>query len=162
MFHSTVSVYHVCDSHSVVSESLQSLWTVACQAPLFLGFFRQEYWSGLPFPLPGDLPDPGIKLGSPALQADSPPLSHQGSPLLCLMKPCISYSWLLSILSWETFERTWFMGQKEKRRRYQMMLKKLEGPTLPNLRVKFWLIYLFVHSYSPTKGEGVAKDEMVR
>ena len=42
-------------------------WTVACQAPLSIGFFRQEYWSGLPFPSPGDLPDPGIKLKSPAL-----------------------------------------------------------------------------------------------
>ena len=46
-------------------------WTVACQAPLSLGFSRQEYWSGLPFPSLGDLPDPGIKPGSPALQADS-------------------------------------------------------------------------------------------
>ena len=41
-------------------------WTVACQAPLSMGFPRQEYWSGLPFPSPGDLPDPGIKLMSPA------------------------------------------------------------------------------------------------
>ena len=46
-------------------------WTVACQAPLSLGFSRQEYWSGLPFPSPGDLPNPGIEPGSPALQADS-------------------------------------------------------------------------------------------
>ena len=45
-------------------------WTVAHQAPLSVGFSRQEYWSGLPFPSPGDLPDPGIELGSPALQAD--------------------------------------------------------------------------------------------
>ena len=42
-------------------------WTVARQAPLSLGFSRQEYWSGLPFPSPGDLPDPGIKPESPAL-----------------------------------------------------------------------------------------------
>ena len=42
-------------------------WTVAYQAPLSMGFSRQEYWSGLPFPSPGDLPDPGIKPGSPAL-----------------------------------------------------------------------------------------------
>ena len=48
-------------------------WTVACQAPLSLGFSRQEYWSGLPFPFPGDLPDPGIKPRSPALQADHLP-----------------------------------------------------------------------------------------
>ena len=48
-----------------------TLWTVACQAPLSMEFSRQEYWSGLPFPPPGDLPDPGIESGSPALQADS-------------------------------------------------------------------------------------------
>ena len=63
-------------------------WTVARQAPLSMGFPRQEYWSGLPFPSPGDLPDPGIKHASPALQvvptlqADSLPLSHQGSQRL--------------------------------------------------------------------------------
>ena len=41
-----------------------TLWTVACQAPLSMGFSRQEYWSGLPFPSPGDLPNPGIELTS--------------------------------------------------------------------------------------------------
>ena len=46
-------------------------WTVACQAPLFMGFFRQEYWSGLPVPPPGHLPDQGIEPRSHALQADS-------------------------------------------------------------------------------------------
>ena len=46
-------------------------WTVASQAPLSMGFSRQEYWNGLPFLPPGDLPDPGIKPESPALQADS-------------------------------------------------------------------------------------------
>ena len=46
-------------------------WTVANQAPLSMGFSRQEYWSGLPFPSPGDLPDPGIKPRSPALWADA-------------------------------------------------------------------------------------------
>ena len=46
-------------------------WTIACQAPLSLGFSRQEYWSGLPHPSPGDLPDLEIEHGSPALQADS-------------------------------------------------------------------------------------------
>ena len=44
-------------------------WTLACQAPLFVEFSTQEYWSGLPFPSPGDLPDPGMEPGSPALQA---------------------------------------------------------------------------------------------
>jgi len=51
--------------------TLETPWTVACQAPLSMGFSRQEYESGLPFPSPWDLPDPGIELGSPALQADS-------------------------------------------------------------------------------------------
>ena len=53
--------------------TLVTPWTVARQAPLSMGFSRQEYWSGLPFPSPGDLPDPGIEPRSPALQADSLP-----------------------------------------------------------------------------------------
>ena len=55
-------------------------WTVAHQAPLSMGFSRQEYWSGLPFPSPDDLPDPGIEPMSLAWQADSLPLSRLGSP----------------------------------------------------------------------------------
>ena len=58
-------------------------WTVALQAPLSMGFPRQGYWSGWPFPAPGDLPDPGIEPTSPvssALQMDSLPLRHEGSP----------------------------------------------------------------------------------
>ena len=55
-------------------------WTVACQAPPSMGFSRQEYWSGLPFPSPGDLPDPGIEPGSPALQADALPSEPPGKP----------------------------------------------------------------------------------
>src|SRR5574337_392253 len=55
-------------------------WTVACQVPLSMGFSRQEYWSGLPFPSPGDLPNPGIKPRSPELQADSLPAEPQGKP----------------------------------------------------------------------------------
>ena len=57
-------------------------WTVAYQAPLSMGFSKQEYQSGLPFPPPKDLLNPGIKAESPALQADSLPLSHLGSPFL--------------------------------------------------------------------------------
>ena len=55
-------------------------WTVACQAPLSLTFPGQEYWSELPFPPPGDLPDPGKEPGSPALQADSLPTAPPGKP----------------------------------------------------------------------------------
>ena len=60
-----------------------TLWTVADQAPLSVGFSRQEYWRGLPCPPPGDLPNPGIKpasLMSPALQASSLPLVPPGKP----------------------------------------------------------------------------------
>ena len=46
-------------------------WTAACQAPPSMGFSRQEYWSGVPFPSPGDLPNPGIEPRSPTLQADA-------------------------------------------------------------------------------------------
>ena len=55
-------------------------WTVACQAPPSIRFFRQEYWSGLPFPSPGDLPNLGIKPGSPALQADTLLSEPPGKP----------------------------------------------------------------------------------
>ena len=55
--------------HAVVSNSFVTLGTVACQAPLSMGFSRQEHWSGLPSPPPGDLPDPGIKSMSPVVPA---------------------------------------------------------------------------------------------
>ena len=54
-----------------MSSSFATPWTVACQAPLSLGFCRQEYWNGLPFSSPGGLPQPGIEPPSPALQVDS-------------------------------------------------------------------------------------------
>ena len=52
--------------------------TIACQAPLSMEFSKQEYWSGLPFPSPGDILDPGSEPKSPALQADALPSEHQG------------------------------------------------------------------------------------
>ena len=57
-----------------------TLWTITYQAPLSMGFSRQEYRSGLPFPSPGDLPDPGIEPGSPALQADALTSEPPGKP----------------------------------------------------------------------------------
>ena len=71
-----VKLIYVCQSLSRV-RLFATPWTVACQAPLSMEFSKQEYWSGLPFPSPGYLPNPGIKpasLVSPALQADSLPL----------------------------------------------------------------------------------------
>ena len=58
--------------------SLETPWTVACQAPLSMGFSREEYWSVWPFPTPGNLPDPGIKNVSPALQKNSLPSELTG------------------------------------------------------------------------------------
>ena len=72
-----------------MSQAFVTSWTVALQAPLSMGLSRQEYWSGLPYPLPGDLPNPGIEpvsLVAPAVQADSLLLSHQGSLNLSLTK----------------------------------------------------------------------------
>ena len=57
-----------------------TLWTVAHQVPPSMGFSRQEYWSGSPFPSPGDLPDPGIKPKSPTLQADALTSEPPGKP----------------------------------------------------------------------------------
>ena len=65
-------------------------WTVAYQAPLSMGFSRQECWSGLPFPSPGDLPDPEIEPGSPSLQADTllsePPGKLKEPPYITVIK----------------------------------------------------------------------------
>ena len=62
--------YHLASVASLVSDTFVTPWTVAHQAPLSTGFPRQEYWSGLPFPPPGDLPDPGIEPTSPILSAE--------------------------------------------------------------------------------------------
>ena len=58
-------------------------WTVAYQASLSMGFSRQEYWSELPFPSPGDLPDPGIEPGSPASEADALTSEPSGKLPIC-------------------------------------------------------------------------------
>ena len=76
-----------------MSNSFATPWTIACQAPLSMGFPRQEYWSGLPFPSPGDLPNPGIKPMSPTL-ADgfftAEPRGKEESKQLFLL-PCSFY-----------------------------------------------------------------------
>ena len=76
-------------SRSVVSNSFATPWTVAHEAPLSMGFSRQEYWSGLPFLPPGDLPDPGIESMSPALQVNSLPVEPPGKP------PCNFHIYLI-------------------------------------------------------------------
>ena len=79
-------------SRSFVSDSVTP-WTVAYQAPLSMAFSRQECWSGLPFPSPGDLPNPGIEPRSPTLQADALPSEPPGKP------PNL---WQMYILSYES------------------------------------------------------------
>ena len=85
----------------LVAQSCPTLcipWTG--QAPLFMGFFRQEYGSGLPFPSPGDLPDPGMEPKSPALQEILYHLSHQGSIVMVVStkKDAQCESWELSFI----------------------------------------------------------------
>ena len=80
----------VCETMGCCAQSLShvrffaTLWTVICQALLSMGFSRQEYWSGLPCPPPGDLPNPGIELRSPSLQADSLASEPPGKPIFIL------------------------------------------------------------------------------
>ena len=91
-------------SHFTHVRLFATLWTVACQASLSMGFSSQKHWSGLPYPPPGDLFDPGIEPmspGSPALQADSLPLSHLGSHFT----HCTVYISMLLLLS--HFNRVW-------------------------------------------------------
>ena len=61
----------------------KTTWTAACQAPLSMGFPRQEYWTGLPFPSPGDLPDPGIKPTSPTLAGGFFTMEPPGKSKVC-------------------------------------------------------------------------------
>ena len=82
-------------------------WTVTYQAPLSMGFSRQEYWSGLSFPSPGDLPDPGIEPGSPTLQADSLPTDPPGHGT-----SFIYTKYLFSGKSWKVMPLTSRMKQR--------------------------------------------------
>ena len=91
------SIFH-CVRAKLLSHIWQFVipWTVACQSPLFMGFSRQEYWSGLPCPPPQDLPNPGIKLRSPALKADSLPSDPPGMPVFHFEEG----NWLLRMKGW--------------------------------------------------------------
>ena len=81
-------------------------WTIVRQAPLSMEFIRQEFWSGLPLPSPGDLPDPGIELGSPTLQENSLPSEPPGKPYKVLY---VSYYSITSLESYNNLER-WRKG----------------------------------------------------
>ena len=75
----------VCAQLSSHVQLFATPWTIALQAPPPMGFSRLEYWSGLPFPSPGDLPNPGIEPRSPTLQADALPSEPAGKPFYSLL-----------------------------------------------------------------------------
>ena len=107
-----------------------SPWTVACQAPPSMEFSRQEYWNGLPFPTPGDLPDWGTEPtspASPALAADSLP-HHLGSTL---------YDWL-SI-------KHWLIGLKKKVSYIVKINHKVEGGQLV-LHIESFLFFKYLNA----------------
>ena len=92
--------------HSLVFVVVQSLshvqlfatpWTIACQAPLSVGFPRQEYWSGLPFPSPGDLPDPGVEYVSPTLAGGFYTTESPAEPILFTTSLHLHVAALLSL-----------------------------------------------------------------
>ena len=74
-------VSHGSDLVAKSCPTLETPWTTGCQASMSMGFSRQEYWSGLQFPSPGDLPDPGIEPGFAEWQADSLPTELEGKPI---------------------------------------------------------------------------------
>ena len=90
---------HACSVTSVMSDSVTP-WTVASKAPLSMEFSRQVYWNGLPFPTPGNLPDPGFKPVSPALISRFFTIAPPGKPLSF---PSHGFLWPASPLTGMTF-----------------------------------------------------------
>ena len=85
-------------SHSVVSNSFMTPWAVARQAPLSMGFPRQEYWGGLPLPAPGDLPDPGIEPGSPILSGGFSSIWATREAPVCIL----AHSYFCQVQTWNS------------------------------------------------------------
>ena len=98
-------IYSVQFSHSVVSNPVTP-WTVASQVPLSMEFSRQEYWSGLPCPPPGDLPSPGLKPGPPA----SPALAGECCTAEPPGKPPFSQACLYNVLPCRIFSRPYIVS----------------------------------------------------
>ena len=118
-------------SLSVVSDSFATPWTVACQAPLSIGFPRQEYWSGLPFPSPGIFPTQGSNPGLQHLLVDSLPWSHQGSPTCTVTHGyvfCRKMVQLLPILHCRS--EVWMYTLKQEAHTNNDMLKRRRGSIL--------------------------------
>ena len=102
-------------NNNIIAKSCLTLgtpWTATCQATLSMGFSRQEYWSGLPSPPPGDLPNPSIEPRSPTLEADSLPAeSHQGRQSTDSMQTLPNYQWHFS-QNWNNFFFNLYETQK--------------------------------------------------
>ena len=97
-------------SRQVLSDSFATPWTVAYQAPPSMGFSRQEYWRGLPFSSPGNLPGPGIELRSSTLQADSLPFEPRGNPHFAWMHTISLYRYTTTYLSVQDFMEVWIIS----------------------------------------------------
>ena len=111
-------------------------WTVALQAPLSMEFSKQEYWSGLPFPSPGDLPNPGIESRSPTLQADSLLTEPPGNPLNALGVPLNSLGALKHISNSHSPDRNYHQSTCTSLRKTSVSLSASEffipTNTIPN------------------------------
>ena len=125
-------------------------WTIARQAPLSMGFPRQEYWNGLPFPSAGDLLDPGIEPTSPALQVDSLPRSHLESlemvwsevkSLSCVWLFATRWTGVVQILSLKNY--SWcprFLNQLNKS---SLALKNAQTRVTVQQFKNYWSFFLF-------------------
>ena len=115
-------------------------WTLAHQAPLSIGFSRHKYWSGLPFSSLGDLPDPGVKPRSPALQADSLPSEPPGKPSL---SPDLSSMTITS----SSISTTFCKENPSKTSKRQKMLFK----SLLNCKAQIFTLQEYTHLFSLAK-----------
>ena len=125
-------------------------WTIAYQAPPSMGFSRQECWSGLPFPSPGDLPDPGIEPRSPALQADALPCEPPGKPISWLRDehkqevPEINQIWPQE----QTNQNDW-LKETQKKCPHKSDLNYFEGSTLSLSESAHMFIHIYYTLFFP-------------
>ena len=127
---------HICFSHVRIFETL---WTAACQAPLSMGFSRQEYWSGLPCPSPGHLPDPGIEpvsLMSPSLAGGLFTTSTSWEALfstIAALQGCVNFSCTAKWISY-TYMCIW-VGFSELYSRFSLVIYFIHGINSVNMSV---------------------------
>ena len=127
-----------------------TLWTVACQDPLFTGFPRQEYWSGLSFPSPEDLPDPGIEPESPALAGRFFIMEPPGKPIL--IPHTYLYRWTLYYLVYKVF--VYLLPQLKSN------THEVRGPVLLIWRLAFSRFLMTVSLMSEQMNEGIIYEKL--